>query len=595
MEIVPPPEDNQLYVLMSVAKSGTLQLQWVEVTSNELAQAQVCAGTNTLALTAEIAQNIKSLLTITTQLGCFMKQREHKPVAKLQLKCTTAKKKDTLYPLNSIFLSTGYCQMQNLESCVEYIFEEGDSDCQHEFVQFYFRLNSVFYNDRSRRSLFSFYSLNEDAVADDILLLRDNIMTVDTNMRHMQENIIQYLNRISSAETNYTLLFRRSGRYMIKSELHDAIMIMSQSVMSNHMAVLEYQRIVQVMLAHLSGTMTELATLSQGNSVCRVWEGRTKCIRDIPSAVCTPFDYQITMRVENVVTQKVKKIHCVPCFAPSYDKTGLSSCNNHFIFSTTNDMQILLLSNGLLIESGIKTDRYDASLNELLLLHSCYFNIASPARILVSCKKQTSMSNKDNQVYKLHPYQLVSLSSDDFPIHISSYLITFDQIDQSIQRKQIEMVTKSVELPVMYSVDSLPYLLEDLEFEEQAKPITFLSIIDQYEQVKTPFIIGVVVAGLIILVALGYVLYRCGPCFKYCYNISVDMCNICTDRITAGDTDSDAGYGETRPGRPMGTADEAEPMVPVVNFDKTTQVRPTTGGPSSSVRARAPPPPLYSA
>ena len=585
--------EDKLYVLVSQAKKE-LSLEWLPVTDSLVAQAQVSAGTNTLTLAAEIAQNIKSMLVTATELSCARTQRADKPVAKMQLQCSSILKRDAIFPLNSVFLSVGFCIMKERETCVEYIFTEGDTHCQHEFVQFYSKLNTVFYDDRTRRSLFSLYSLNEDAVAKDIILNKNNIMAVDTNMQNLQQNIIQYMDSIASRDTNFTLLFRRSGRYMIKSELHDAILMMTQGVTENHLAVVEYQRIIQLMMSHITGTVTQLATLSQGQSVCRTWDGRTGCVRDIPFSVCTPFDYQTTMRIESVKTQEVKKIVCVPCFAPSYRQTGLSTCNNHYVFSSTNDQKILLISNGMLIETGVKTDEYTANLNDLLLLHGCYFNMANMETILVSCKKQTSISDKDNQVYKLNPFQLVTLSASDFPIYISSYLISFNQVDESIKRKQVEMVTKSVTMPTMYSVDSLPYLLEDLEFEEMAKPVTFLSLIEQYEELKTPYIVGMVIIGVIGLIIVGFVIYKCWPCYKWCFGCVQNIISMISPRTDDMSTASDPEYGEERTGVvPVAPAPESQPMLGSLGTDKTTYVRPRQI--STSVRSRAPAPPLYTA
>ena len=560
---MPDDLDDTLAVLLSVPSDdeSTVKVEWVRQDDSRAATCQLSTGTNTLALSQTLMQSVQTLIKILREVVC---DKSGFDLSEVQLQCTSAVKNDLVYPISSQFLSLAFCALENVKPCPQYILTEGTADCGHKYVLLLHKLHEVlFTNQRQKRDLF--YSLDNDAVVENIEVLKENLLLLDTNMRYLQSSIFDLTNNVDQTNFNYSIIIHKLGRELINSDLESAVALLHDNKNEAHLAMIEYNTVINGMLSRVSTTLVDMSTLSQGQAVCRMSDGETHCIRDIPQVTCTPQWLKISSRVETVRATQVNRVYCVPCFAMTSEQTGLSSANGHFIIQQTNDMNIMLLSDGTLLETGVTSDEFNGRVNDLVYIHHCWFNIlAGENTVMLACKKSISLTNTRQEITKLKKYQLVMLQHSDFPIHLSGYLITIDQVIQSVERKEVEIVTKNTKLPTLYSKDSLPFLLEDLTLQQTKAPLAFMEIVHKYTKMKVPFysIIGTTVA--ILLSCFGWFLFKCIPHCKKCMVGSRQMVGVLRGNRRFSDSDVEENVAD-QPNQV-----EMEPMVSRVNM--ATQV-----------------------
>ena len=572
---MPDDLDDQLAVLVSVPNDKKeLKVEWVGQSDTRAASCQISTGTNTLALSQTLLQAIQTLVKILRSVVC---DKSEFGVSKLELKCTAAVKNDLVYPVSSTFLSLAYCSLENIKPCPHYVLTEGTADCTNGYIKLLDKLHEVlFKNQRQRRDLF--YSLDSNAVIENIDVLKENLLFLDTNMQYLKSSLFDLITNVDAQQFNYSLIMHKLGRELINSDLEAAVDLLHDNKNEAHLAMIEYNTVITNMLSRVSTALVDMSTLSQGQAVCRMSDGETHCMRDIPQVTCTPHWLKISSRVELVQPAQVKKVFCVPCFEMTNEQTGLSSANGHFIIQQTNDFNIMLLSDGTLLETGVSSDEFNGKVSELVQIHHCWFNVlAGEDTVMLACKKSLSLTNTRQEITKLKKYQLVILQQADFPIHLSGYLVTLDQVIESVERKEIEIVTKGIKLPTLYSRDSLPYLLEDLSYQQMKIPLTFMEIVHKYTEMKIPFYSAIGTITAIIVSCAGWILFKCIPHCRRCVFSSRQAIGVLRGnrRVSESDVEDQANQVEM------------QPMVP--RADRSTQVNTRRPKPVASPLPTSPP------
>ena len=508
-------DDDNIRVLASKGNGDTLDVEWVDLTDQRQFSCEVSTGGNLLQVVDEIINYLRKFVNLIPSIGCQPRLDEETTMTEVLLQCNNCLQLEERNKIITQFMLKAYCIFAQEEQCHNYKFTQGEEHCNHEFAEFYLQFATLVSGGRTKRSLW--YTIDTEQLSDNVDLLHHSVEVLDVNLRTVADRLRNYIKASNVLTFNYTTVFdyvsSNSQQSIMMSTLQHYELIQLQL----HMNFLEYHEVLGKTLSKISSALIDIANSGQGQSVCQFYNNILGCSKDIPELTCSRKHLYVANKIETMAQQTVLKLFCVPCRAPTEQSSGLSSGNGRFLLTKTSDSRVSMLSDGQLIETNERSDSFNGRLTQLPLLFKCYFNSLG-VEIITACTESVTITNSQHQTFKLRKYEMMVLNISSFPITVGAYTLTLEQIRSSIQDKAQELIINSMGISQLYNVNSLGYLLSEMEQIQDSGEISLIQVVSKYTSAKQYFYIMLVGSIVVVLTCVGWCTFKCWPKLVKCFN-----------------------------------------------------------------------------
>lgn len=533
--------------------SSSVKLVWRSTAAEEMVTCSSLLLQNIYYQSNVILKNIDIILHLVQSMTC--QEIVAKSFKQEELRCEEMSHTSKYDILMQHYVTAAFCRFYNLAVCIKYTFTTGNQDCDHEFTKHIKNVYQALYKStRQKRFRFSLFDEDISSLEADIRQLKENNFQIDSNVKNIHSSLTNLINNNEGQDIKLYVAdyFKLVAEQQI---ITNAVLfvynvdILQQNV---RLVVSEYFTYVENILAELSDVVSRHGASVSGNMVCRQDNGEVSCTSGPPLVTCLNYTWHYSTITEKVEYIETLYYRCVPAQTESY--TGLSDIDNKFLISSTSGNEYFLTHDGKLFETKITTDNYQSDKSHLLYIYSCYFNRLADD-IMISCVTHTTL-HYGTHIQQLQPYEMVIVHHDNFPLHINSHLVKYDDIIEQVDLKVKNQITKKDQIPIIFNYQSLPPLLDD--FHRRKKEIRYkiplLDVIHQYRSFSDFFYGSLGIISVVVIIITSCV----------CYKLRKYICGCCDGRCKWC---SRSGTGEAADGQEMVPLGSDRPVQ-----DQATQV-----------------------
>ena len=539
---------------------GAVSYEWISTSSSETVWCRL-KRTATIGLIKEINVQMRNLVDDLSLLSSHIEVDFGDFGEPIGMECSIGVSNSTTN-LVSDFVFKLICDATNQDICQHMNYSNSNQVCDDDISKLLRFIFSECKSHRRKRNIFS--GLDENNIVANIQTNIRNLHILDKNVHEIDEKLAQLytINKDMEGQNdeknkNLTLL---TANLEMRIAFREMFFQWKENVKLNEETLSDYAATLKSQNNDITTTLSSAVQMLHGVPSCTIESGISRCLKDVSAVTAENGKLLFSMIYENARLINSVKFCCVPT------SQGLSEKNGKTLLKTTIDKKVGLLSSGKSFQLVNDTElQFETNFDDLVHRSGCELNFCGET-VLLSCSHTSTITNRNNGVQKIDPYDMIELTSDQFPINLNSEVIQFQSLREHFGSVTNSKISNTVENFKHHS----PYSLNTIVRKQAVAKITYgrdlISLISQYGPMKKYFYISVAVFGLIVAVVVIWLSVKFRKYLAVCGSWLCELCDWCSCCLS--DTDS------------TNTSEEGVELMErqPTTSDKTTYVREETVG-----------------